>query len=82
MLCIALLYLQHNTILLTYLQYITLLLLSLLLLLLFLMLLLSYKRHLQYIKNLFTILGITLLTIRNNDLHITLLQELQYNVIT
>ena len=60
MLCIALLYLQHNTILLTYLQYIPLLLLSLLLLLLFLMLLLSYKRHLQYIKNLFTILGITL----------------------
>jgi len=47
------------------------------------MLLLSYKRHLQYIKKqLFTILGITLLTIRNNDLHITLLQELQYNVIT
>jgi len=49
------------------------------------MLLLSYKLHLQYTKKqLFTILGITLqyTIITYYDLHIMLLKELQYNVVT
>ena len=52
------------------------------------MLLLSYKRHLQYIKktpiyntwHYVTYLQYALITYY--DLHITLLKELQYNVIT
>jgi len=51
------------------------------------MLLLSYKRHLQYIKKSHYLQYLALpylqyVIITYYDLHITLLKELQYNVIT